>query len=67
MRRYKEPGTCEICFFGWDLYYKEESECKWYEDTDTPKHISRGMKQCTHFLRRDNAIWRFKQNMKNKI
>ena len=65
MKRYKEPGTCEICFWGWDLQYQDEAECNWYEDTEIHKHICKGMKQCTHFLRRDNATWRYK-NKRNE-
>jgi hypothetical protein len=52
MKKYKEAGTCDICFFGRELCYKkEDAKCSWHEG----KHIEPGQKKCNQFLRSDFA------------
>ena len=52
MKKYKEPGTCDICFWGREIDYKIENPiCNWHEG----KKIESGQKKCNQFLRCDWA------------
>ena len=48
MKKYRKPGKCEYCFFGWDLSYFEEATCNYHEG----RPIKRGQLKCNQFLRR---------------
>ena len=52
MKKYRKPGTCEMCFWGQDAYYnREDAKCGWHED----KPIKFGQNKCNQFIRADWA------------
>lgn len=52
MKKYRKPGTYDMCFFGLDAYYKkEDGKCSWHEG----KPIKFGQEKCNQFLRGDHA------------
>ena len=50
-RRYCKKGTCEFCFFGYDLWAnREDPECHYHKG----RKIKRG-ERCNQFMRADWA------------